>query len=366
MNFRDKLTQRNVFRVATGAIAATALLLFSFAESQSRQYTYEFHKELPVSPGFVFSLTDPIGDIVVEGYAGRSIEIAARKVVEASSRRKAAEWEREVRIEIDRRENQVTLKTEYPGHRTRNNLFDFLYSDDSHPRGQVNYRIRIPESGTVSLHTTSGNCYVAHAKDRVELNSTSGDLEIIGIDGAVLIETTSGDVIVREVSGNLDLATTSADLTIADARGALRIKSVSGDIHLSRLTGDLTVESTSGDVQADGVQGEVRVTTVSGDVTVSGQTGGCYLTTISGDIETKIAQLTGASALATTSGDIHLFLPEEADAALSIATRGGEIETHLPLALQSVKRHQVEGTLGRGSHRLEMKSTSGDIAVASF
>lgn len=149
------------------------------------------------------------------------------------------------------------------------------------------------------------------------------------------------------------IATASGDITAADFAGHIRLNTASGDITLSNVSGDINVATASG---------QLKVTNATGTVSAS---------SASGDVEVEIARLEGAGDLKFTSasGDVHVRLPNNLDARVSLATASGNIETDFPI---EVKKQEygpgttARGQLGSGARSLRISTASGDVSLKSL
>jgi DUF4097 and DUF4098 domain-containing protein YvlB len=179
----------------------------------------------------------------------------------------------------------------------------------------------------------------------VELKVTSGDIRAEGFNtDTFVIKATSGDV-------KVDLSAKTAEITVT-----------SGDI-LFKQTGDsdsVVIKTTSGEVTAE----VEHVTTTdivvtSGNIDVSAD----YVETIhvdalSGDSTYSFRQVPDLSDIDATSGNITVYLPEDADLTATFDKTSGDIYYELPFAQKD--GHYI---CGSGTKQMSLKTTSGDIRV---
>lgn len=147
---------------------------------------------------------------------------------------------------------------------------------------------------------------------KVSGDSGSGDLKIAGVAG-VDTESRSGQVEVRDVAGSVQVATTSGDVKLDRVDGALDVKVTSGDISGERLSG-----------------GPVRAATSSGDIKL-------------------VLDKAGSVTAEGTSSDIDVTVP---DGSYQVSTdaSSGDVDNSVP---------SVDG----GTHKLDVRTTSGDITL---
>ena len=193
---------------------------------------------------------------------------------------------------------------------------------------------------------------------RVTANSTSGDVRVRGVRGEVSAETVSGNVDVQDAVRRVSLTSVSGSVHAASVDGAIGARSVSGDVRVTGARGEADCNSVSGNVDVRGAQlGRLRAQTVSGDLTYDG--------TLARD---------GRYDLGSQSGDVHLMLPRDVGAALSLQTFSGSIDASMPLTLQPTARgadgtplrsaRRLEFTVGGGGARVTAQSFSGTIVIS--
>lgn len=190
----------------------------------------------------------------------------------------------------------------------------------------VRYRGGAPQAvyrldGTVlTLHTSCGTyCSVSFDVDapvgvRITGENGSGPLDLSGVS-------------------DVDVRTGSGRITVKGASGPVTARSNSGPIHLYGVHGALTAESSSGPVDADGVSSpQARIRTSSGDVNVG--------------LDTP-----GSVSAESSSGDVRVAVP---DGAYRVRTESstGRVDSHLDDAPDA-------------EHRIELRSSSGDIALTT-
>jgi DUF4097 and DUF4098 domain-containing protein YvlB len=149
---------------------------------------------------------------------------------------------------------------------------------------------------------------------------------------------------------------------ISTASGNLSARGVTGTIRLATASGDVAVEQVSGRVEASSASGNVRVREASGSVSAS---------SASGDVEADLTRIEGAEDMkfSSASGDVRVTAPSNLDAAVSLSTATGNVETNFPL---EVKRNEygpgmsAKGRLGAGARTLRVSSASGSVSLKSM
>ena len=291
-------------------IIGFAVTVATAAEAQD----FSFHRDL--AAGTRVWIRNVIGDVRIEGTAGRAFEVTARK--KAGRHGDPADVEIKT-LEVD---GGVAICVYYPSQgrrrdrdRDRDRHED---RDDSAPRRHRNQ----PDP--------------CHRDSEWGGDGNRND--------------TSVEFMVRLPAGLIaDLKTVSGDLVGTGLRGTLNLGTVSGDLRLTDVAGDaLDAGSVSGNVELDRVVvRDVSAETVSGNVTFVGPIDG-----------------KGTYDLKTLSGDVTVTLPKEPDAKMSAVTFSGKIDSDLPVSTTGRhRRNRYSATWGAGTGQLDLESFSGDIRI---
>lgn len=184
---------------------------------------------------------------------------------------------------------------------------------------------------------------------RVAAQSVSGDVDVRGVKGELEAGTVSGDVEARDAVRRISLNSVSGSVTGTNLDGDIRAHSVSGEVTLGDVSGDIDAESVSGEVDVRRARsGRVRMQSVSGELTYDG--------TIARD---------GRYELTSHSGEIHLGLPSDVGAALSLRTFSGSIDTDFPLTLQPDARDRSGRTVRRSDRRMDFTLGGGGATITA-
>ena len=93
--------------------------------------------------------------------------------------------------------------------------------------------------------------------------------------------------------------------------------------------------------------------------------GGITLERVGGDVTLDTPLAAGSEYQVRAGGDIHLRVRGEVNARFVAQTRGGEIHTRLPLAVERGRRRNLVGLLGRGDAGVTLFSDGGDIDIVA-
>jgi hypothetical protein len=156
--------------------------------------------------------------------------------------------------------------------------------------------------------------------------------------------------------------TISYDITVpADTR--LRANSRSGEQTIDALRGPVSATSRSGRIRVEHVASEIDIATRSGDIEVVGQTSDVRADSRSGRI-TLDGQPAGTWSVDTRSGDIDVRLPADGGVRIDFQTRSGGIDSDRPIQMSTARsQRRIQGTVGRGGGRLDVRTRSGSIRL---
>jgi DUF4097 and DUF4098 domain-containing protein YvlB len=228
------------------------------------------------------------------------------------------------------------------------------------------------ESGAIRFTSTGSRAILEPAAGR---RCSDGRYEVTVPAGArVSASSWSGSVSLRGVRGDAEAHTQSADVTVRDAGGRLDVETLSGDVTVQGVASDAAIHRDSGDVMLTGARGAVELESVRGDLTMRDVAAKQVRThTTSGDVSFSGAiQGDGRYEFNTHSGDIHLLLPPDVGAQLSISTFNGSIDSDFPITLRAGEHgiganqaKRLNFTLGQGSARIVAGTFSGEITLSS-
>jgi hypothetical protein len=163
-----------------------------------------------------------------------------------------------------------------------------------------------------------------------------------------------------------DIGSSSGDLNVSGLHGPVAARSASGDITLTDLNGPVTVESTSGSVRLDRIAGDLRVATTSGSVRGSDVARVRQARSSSGSIDLAGAFATDATVL-TTSGGATLRFQPGASVRIDASSESGSIRTNGPgMPVGRTDAHSQSVTLGTGAAVVQVRTTSGSVALVAF
>jgi len=247
-----------------------------------------------------FSLANIVGNIEVNSWNKEEVKMIVTKSISSWGTDDPEELLNKIEIEITSHQKNLKIHTRYP-------VLSWVKN------ARVDYQLWIPEAASVQLESVSGTIQMGNHLNRVYAKTVSGNIKLNNIKGNTEVKTVSGKVNARQIKGDIKASSVSGNLIFRDCEGMF------SDLH-----------STSGDIEAE---------LVTLDKNASGM------------------------SLTTVSGDINLYLPDDASFDLNIKTVSGEIDTKFKVLVESVKKNQLVGEVGAGGFDIELRTVSGDISL---
>lgn len=157
----------------------------------------------------------------------------------------------------------------------------------------------------------------------------------------------------RGYAKGLAVKTVSADLQVADhAYTSLDLSTTSGDATVGAVSApSVSLRTTSGDLRATRLTAQlVEISSVSGNTRLGFEA-------IPGRIEVR-----------STSGDVAITLPGNAQFELDARSTSGRVTCVFPIAIKENRSgggsHVLSGTVGAGGSVVAVRTVSGDISIA--
>ena len=212
-------------------------------------------------------------------------------------------------------------------------------------RVSISYEITVPRATTLTAKTGSGSQSIGPLSGAVTATTGSGSIRVGAVDGTVEVRTGSGEVEIESGKDRVSVSTGS---------GSVKIGTVSGSVSVNTGSGSVTLEETSA--------GKVDVSSGSGSIDVNRLTGGLDAHTASGSI--NVAGTPSADwELHTSSGTINLEIPDGTPFRVQASTSSGQINSDHQLAVTSLSRRELQGTVGAGGSLVAARTASGSIHI---
>jgi lia operon protein LiaG len=170
--------------------------------------------------------------------------------------------------------------------------------------------------------------------------------------GALVVHTSSGDV---EISDQI-----LSELSVETSSGTMQLHSIQA--------ATITLDSSSGDQTVEGINaGHSQMSSSSGEIQVKDLQGGAKAESSSGDITLRYGEFDSDLEVRSSSGDVELFLTEAAEFHVEARASSGDIDCAFPVTLSGadseMRRNRLFGTVGEGTHKVVVQTSSGDITI---
>jgi DUF4097 and DUF4098 domain-containing protein YvlB len=210
-----------------GSVCALLILALGAHASDHRgALTEEFHQTYALSADGRIELDNINGDVHISSWDQNEVKVDAVKYADTKERLD------EAKIEIDSRNDSLSIRTKYPDH-------DHTWNSGSHNNpASVEYTLTVPRTARLDqIKLINGGLDVAGVSGEVNASLINGRLEAHNLAGRAHLSTINGRLDVRfdELAGNsveLNSVNGSVELTIpSDSKAEIEANTVSGGIN---------------------------------------------------------------------------------------------------------------------------------------
>lgn len=168
--------------------------------------------------------------------------------------------------------------------------------------------------------------------------------------------TADGALKVSGIQGSLELHTSDGAVDVWDVTGAVRLTASDGAIRIHNASGTLESRSSDGSVTIDGRFSALQVHTSDGSLDIALAEG---------------SQLTAASRIESSDGQVKIRLPRTLAADLDVHTSDGRIDCSLPVTTEgynssSSSGHSLRGRLNAGGAPLAIHTSDGNVQITAL
>ena len=127
----------------------------------------------------------------------------------------------------------------------------------------------------------------------------------------------------------------------------------------------ISINSYTGEIKSRGAYAELNLKTGTGEIDFKGSFTTGIMTTANGQIHVNVrGELTGDLSLRSSNGAITLTLDSDSDFTLEGSTFTGNIRSDFPAEEESdVSGAVIKATVNKGTHKVKIKSTNGNISL---
>jgi Toastrack DUF4097 len=350
-------------------ISLVTIIIWCGLALAGEEYRYEYQKIVEVKSGVELTVINPTGDIKLIADPESSVRINAVKKTYADSREEAEVLAGQIQITVTDLDGHITVDTKSLAEPKPSSSFltKVLGGGGRTSQNSVDFTITVPTDCNVSIRNSSGNIEVMGIRGRLDLSGMAGDMAIQDILGNVDISTSSGEIKIKNIDGNVTVKGSSISVTMTSVNGNVDIRNGSGNVVGEYVIGDVVVSQENGTVDLTRLEGDIRVTSATGRVRVEQEFGALDVSTESGDIDVT-TELNSPKDyfVETVSGSIRFMVPEASGGKIDLEAGSCEIDTQIPIAIDSFSRTRISGRFGTGGPKISLATTSGDITLGEF
>lgn len=350
-------------------IVTVAIIFLSAAAPGGKVYRYEYQKIIKVEPGLEISVNNPNGTVTLVTNPDGRLRVDAVKKVYAESQQEAEFVADHIQVSVTDVTGHFTIEPRFLQIQNRSPSFwqKLLGKGSEASNGSVDFVISVPPECNVDINNPQGNIEVSGLRGSVAATGNLGNLEVRDILGDVTVATSSGSVAVKDIEGRVYIKANGADVTFFSLNGDLEIRNSSGKATGEYLIGDLTVTQQVGEVDVSHIEGDIRIKAASAEVRVIQNFGALDVSTETGDIDiTTELNSSKDYFVETVSGSIRFKVPEASGGEVRLEAGSCEIDTQIPIAIESFSRTRVSGSFGSGGPKISLATTSGDIVLGEY
>lgn len=217
-------------------------------------------------------------------------------------------------------------------------------------------------AGDLIAFTAGGHINAGNITGDASLHSGGGHVRAGKIGGRADLETVGGNIAVGQAENFVNVRTGGGQIDFGEVRGSVRAQTGGGGIHIMYVSGPMEVESSGGSICVTGASGAVQAATSGGSITAW-----INPTAPAGNGPVR---LEGPSQLASSTGDIIVYLPRNLAANIDALVANGteqhiEADSSLHLVMQGPMNgvgpvHAV-AVLNGGGALLRLRTTAGKI-----
>jgi len=219
-------------------------------------------------------------------------------------------------------------------------------------------------SGDVDAYTAGGHIQAGNIGGNASLRTGGGHIRAGQIKGTARLETEGGNIAVGEAGSQVSVRTGGGQIDFGEVHGSVRAQTGGGGIRVMYVAGPMEVETSGGSICLTRVVNTVRAATGTGTITA-------WIAPDSHERQQWVT-LPGPSQLASSSGDIVVFVPRNLAATIDAMVEAGssasiEADPSLTMAMsmQSPQQGQIHavGMLNGGGSTLRLRTATGKIRL---
>jgi DUF4097 and DUF4098 domain-containing protein YvlB len=230
-------------------------------------------------------------------------------------------------------------------------------------------------SGPVQVVTSGGEVKLGNIGKHVDARTAGGDIRLGDVKGNATLQTSGGEIFAGVIGGSFDAQSAGGDIVLRGASGPVRAQTAGGQIQIGQCQDTIHAETAGGNIRLHGARGLVVAETAGGSIDLFRMQSAVRAESAAGPILVELnanRDSFAASQLATTVGDVQVFLPPDLplniDAAIQQAF-GQKIVSDFPIQIQRdeesfrQRSQRAEGALNGGGKLLRIRVVRGNIEI---
>jgi DUF4097 and DUF4098 domain-containing protein YvlB len=299
-----------------------------------------------IGGALALTVTNPGGDVRVQGGDGDSIQVSIAKRVRHESENEASTLAEKIQLVFDATGPTARLSVSLPDGRTP---------------VECDLSVRLPRALAVTIENRRGRVTALDIDGAVRIETAHDEIEAENLSAGLKATTRHGDIRVNDVAGTVELVSRGGSILAENVEGDLQAATSHGRLVAEGVTGTATLENRHAPAQASRITGDLRVTGQNAEISVESalssvvvknRHGTIFVRDVRGDL-TVDAMNTPIQAR-DIGGNVKIENREEE--VTLVGVRGTASVTS---PLSSVTVEDVEGPL-------EIESSHEDVRVRSF
>ena len=215
---------------------------------------------IPAQSGIDLDIKHSYGNITVRKGKSNNIIIKGEKRVSFKDDRIRDEYMKELRLDIEKNANRVSITTIYPGKKYERKIKNV----------SISYSIEVPENVTLNINNSFGDLDVEGLSGRFRITNGFGKLKARKLDGPVSLKNKFSPIHADSISGDAEITVEHGELIINNIDGNLISGGSFGAVKITAVKGDVTVRSQHGSQSLRNIGGKATVTNTHGSVSIDG------------------------------------------------------------------------------------------------
>jgi DUF4097 and DUF4098 domain-containing protein YvlB len=346
------------------------ILCFWASPALSKEYVEEIEKDYPLRSIGHLQVTNPKGDITIQGWALDKVRIKVRKTVQVDSPEKAKRLLELADYSYQVADGNIQITTLYGKGLT---IQDRLRENDS-IKSRLDLQIFAPSNLKLKIWTVEGRVQLKAWNHQAEIRTNSGSIKIEGVKAEKLsILCASCPIQLRNVRSSLNCIGGTGAVDLANIQGkSVYVETQSGTQKLSRIVGDQLYSSQSGRIEGQSLSGRVEFHSSQGMIDFREISGFLSGGVESGDISIQVREwnFLDKAFIEAGRGNIQLTLPRRFSGNVDIWSLQGKAFAEFPIekaadlvSFGPEPSNHLVGRISEGGELLKVFTEIGDIQV---